>query len=223
MPRIDRMLFVVRVIAAVIFAVSLFVPYQISIISVVIVLLFHSFLLFAIGAGGMYYKSNDVAYYIMAWSILFIGFILYFLKLFGIVPANVFTRHGVSFGGFMQMLLFSAGFAVRIKKINLELFSVKKKIEKRTAFLENIIQKVRGVSQELMKISENQEVIGEKFIKMSQSQTVLTEEMAASYEQLYAASESINASANDQDDERRKVSGNIDALRHSQDEVQETN
>jgi signal transduction histidine kinase len=59
-------------------------------------------------------KQEGSIYYLIAWSILIAGIVIYSLKSFGVLPANFFTEYAVQIGSLLEALLLSVGLAYRI-------------------------------------------------------------------------------------------------------------
>lgn len=56
-------------------------------------------------------------YYLMAWSIFLLGLMLYYLKVFGLVPHNFVTHYGFQIGSFCEFIFLSAALGVRVREL----------------------------------------------------------------------------------------------------------
>jgi len=58
--------------------------------------------------------SRPAGFFLVAWSMLFIGVISYTLSLMGAIPSNAFTTYGIQIGATIEVILLSLGLADRI-------------------------------------------------------------------------------------------------------------
>lgn len=56
-------------------------------------------------------------YYLMAWSVFLLGLVLYYLKVFGLVPHNFVTHYGFQIGSFIEFIFLSAALGVRVREL----------------------------------------------------------------------------------------------------------
>ena len=59
-------------------------------------------------------KQEGSIYYLIAWSILIAGIVIFSLKSFAVLPVNFFTEYAVQIGSLLEALLLSVGLAYRI-------------------------------------------------------------------------------------------------------------
>jgi diguanylate cyclase (GGDEF)-like protein len=59
-------------------------------------------------------KSREVMMFIIAWSTLLIGYLLYSGQKSGLLPINELTEHAIEIGAILEVLLFAVGLAARI-------------------------------------------------------------------------------------------------------------
>ncbi|OZB15073.1 MAG: hypothetical protein B7X58_06980 [Marinobacter sp. 34-60-7] len=73
-------------------------------------------------AGGLclYRRFRPARYFMMAWSALLAGMLLYTLKTFGLVPANFVTEFGIQIGSAFEVILLSIALADRLRHMNLK-------------------------------------------------------------------------------------------------------
>ncbi len=131
-------------------------------------------------------KVSSARYFIIAWSILILGGLVFLLKDFSILPYNTFTNYAVQISTAVEMALLSFGLANRINILK------KEKDESRLAALtvarensriikeQNVIleQKVKARTEELQ---QKNETINNTLndLKQTQSQLVEYEKMAS--------------------------------------------
>jgi len=58
--------------------------------------------------------SRPAGFFLVAWSMLFIGVISYTLSLMGVIPSNAFSMYGIQIGATIEVILLSLGLADRI-------------------------------------------------------------------------------------------------------------
>lgn len=59
-------------------------------------------------------KSREVMLFIIAWTTVLIGFLLYSGQKFGFLPVNILTEHAIEIGAVLEVLLLALGLADRI-------------------------------------------------------------------------------------------------------------
>jgi diguanylate cyclase len=71
-------------------------------------------------AGGLclYRRFRPARYFMVAWSALLAGMLLYTLKTFGLVPANFVTEFGIQIGSAFEVILLSIALADRLRHMN---------------------------------------------------------------------------------------------------------
>lgn len=76
-------------------------------------------LLHIISMGVVAHRKGEQAakYYLLAWSIFLLGLMLYYLKVFGLVPHNFVTHYGFQIGSFIEFVFLSAALGVRVKQL----------------------------------------------------------------------------------------------------------
>lgn len=95
-------------------ALSLFLNYTISIKLATILACLTSLICALIGIQRWWAGWQAAQYYVIAWTVLFIGIISFGLKAAGVVPDNEWTRWSLHIGAVLQMMLFSLALANRI-------------------------------------------------------------------------------------------------------------
>ena len=110
----DRILKGLLAVAVLFTAVSLFADYSITIIAGQLLPL--CMILAVIPAAVICYKKGNRAarFYLIAWTIFFIGVILSAFRVMGIIGHNILTEHGLQIGSGIEMVLLSLALADRI-------------------------------------------------------------------------------------------------------------
>ncbi|PHQ27264.1 hypothetical protein CLH62_06740 [Marinobacter guineae] len=77
---------------------------------------------FVILAGGicLYRRFRPARYFMVAWTALLSGMLLYTLKTFAIVPANFVTEFGIQIGSAFEVILLSIALADRLRHMSLK-------------------------------------------------------------------------------------------------------
>lgn len=112
----------------------------------------------ACGAGYISWRSGfkPARYFLLAWSVFFLGIAAYVLKTFGMVPNIFLTDHGMQIGSTLEMFLLSFALADRIniltnenKRMHREAnILLQQEVEKRTAELEKMTEAAIKSSEE---------------------------------------------------------------------------
>lgn len=78
--------------------------------------------LFILAGGGicLYRNFKPARYFMIAWSALLTGMILYTLKTFGLAPANFITDYAIQIGSAFEVILLSLALADRMRLLMLE-------------------------------------------------------------------------------------------------------
>ncbi|MFD1629545.1 7TM diverse intracellular signaling domain-containing protein [Pseudopedobacter beijingensis] len=110
-------------------------------------------------------------FFLLAWSVFFIGLILYILRNSGILPYNFYTNYTMQIGTTLEVTLLSLALADRI----------------------NILKKEKELSQaEALRISkENEQIIREQNIVLEQKVTERTAELQEANEELHVTLEDL--------------------------------
>ncbi|MDZ4812489.1 MAG: diguanylate cyclase [Pseudomonadota bacterium] len=76
----------------------------------------------AIGSAISAWRSRLQAakYYLLAWTMMLIGIVVYAAVSFGLLPKNIFTEYGILFGSAAEMVLLSFALAFRINELQRE-------------------------------------------------------------------------------------------------------
>jgi len=101
-------------------------------------------------------KSREILLFIIAWSTLLIGFLLYSGQKFGWLPINVLTEHAIELGAVMEVLLLAVGLADRInseRKTRLE--TQKKMLDIQIKANQELDNKVRERTEELEVLNDH--------------------------------------------------------------------
>lgn len=161
--------------------------------------------------------------YLIAWTTLMTGGLVYGLKTLGFLPESMITKYGILVGASFQAMLLSVAMADKINVMTDSLRSLKNRLEQRTEFLLRIFEKAEAMSTKLSEVSTDQAEIVDTFSHVAQNQAAHAEEMAASFEELTSSTDSIDQSMAHLAGEGEKIRDMTRVLNTSQQEVKGTN
>lgn len=130
---------------------------------------------------GIYRKGSRPAYfYLIAWTALFAGVIIYVLKNNAILPQNTFTDMSIIIGAVAEAILLSLGMADRIKTLEKEQREARDKMISTLQVNEDLIKNQNQILEK--KVAERTSEIMEKNVEIEQQ----LEEIAAQRDMLSA-------------------------------------
>ena len=161
-PNLHRFLILIIALGFISSIASFFVPYTIM-IQIVASLGLITALIAVFWTLQEWYqrRSREVMIFIIAWSSVLIGYILYIGQKFGALPVNTFTEHAVEIGAVLEALLLALGLADRInseRKVRIQAQErmleiqhkaneeLENKVHERTKELERINSKLHAAS-----------------------------------------------------------------------------
>lgn len=108
-------------------------------------------------AGGLitlYQGFRPARYFMIAWSALLTGMMLYTLKTFGLLPANFLTEYAIQIGSAFEAILLALAMAARLRLLMLENqkiqeemnLKLEQRVSERTAELEVVNRKLEALS-----------------------------------------------------------------------------
>ena len=126
-----------------------------------------SITLFIVGLIVLKRGYRPARFYMIAWTALLLGLILYVAKSAGLLPINFLTEHGIQIGSVMEMILLSLGLGDSMnnmkrerEKAQMEVILALQENERiRDAINQRLEQKVLERTQEIMKQNQELEVL----------------------------------------------------------------
>lgn len=118
--RLDKAAVALQALAAFGLAASFFVPYGVLILPLALLTVIVTALIMTLGTLGVVKGYAPARYFMTAWGMLLIGVMAYMLKVFGLLPHNVFTQNGFQVGSLMEMVLLSLALASRLRDLRLQ-------------------------------------------------------------------------------------------------------
>jgi methyl-accepting chemotaxis protein len=175
-------------------------------------------------------KSRPARVILIAFILFVAGTVIYSLRSFGILPANLFTNWSLQLFSSISVVFLSLGLADKInflkrdlERTNESLLKNEKKAKERAEFLQGIVETITRTSTELVTVGTELDTIGGKLSKMSLEEAADTQEMASSFEELTSATETITASTMEQMKEADKTQELIVLLQEAQKKLYEGN
>lgn len=104
-------------------------------------------------------RSREILLFIIAWSTVLIGFLLYSGQKFGILPINIVTEHAIEIGAILEVILLALGLADRInseRRIRLE--TQERMLEVQIQANKELDDKVRERTEELELLNDHLQV-----------------------------------------------------------------
>lgn len=133
-----RILLAVGSMAALVCALSLFVPYHLSVRAVTLVGALFAFSAIFAGSIGLLRNFRPARYFMLAWTFFLIGGLLYQFKSFGLLPEMFITNNGIKIGSAFEVILLSIALADRINTLRQEKEqSEKDALERRARMLDS--------------------------------------------------------------------------------------
>ena len=119
-PRLDKLALALQALGALALVASFFAPYALLILPLASVTVLVTVLIMTLGTLGVIKGYRPARFFMTAWGMLLIGVLAYMLKVFGLVPHNVFTQNGFQVGSLMEMVLLSLALASRLRDLRLQ-------------------------------------------------------------------------------------------------------
>lgn len=171
---------------------------------------------------------REARFFLIAFTGVIFGIIMYSMKTYGILPSNFITNWSVQIGSALAVILLSLSLADRINimrrdmsVMNVDLEKSEKISSERASYLEGIVKTAGNISNALIHISIELSELGEKFRKLSQEQAATSEEMSATFEELSASNDTIYQSTVRQREESERSKELTAILKDSQKNIAE--
>ncbi len=117
----------------------------------------------------LYLKGDDNAfYYLLAWTILLFGIVIYATKTLGLVPESFITEYSVQIGSAIEMILLSYALADRFNRLRDENIRVQAeakagletRVEQRTRELQQALIQFEAANDQLASLSQRDPMTG---------------------------------------------------------------
>jgi diguanylate cyclase (GGDEF)-like protein len=152
LPKFDTLLKYTIGLSVLIMVLALFAGYTMAIKVATAGALVVALLVISTGAWSLKNGFRIARYFMLAWTALMLGVILYVLKTFGILPTNIVTEHSMQIGSAVQVVLLSFALADRMRLIKEENARLQREA---TETLERRVQeRTRDLDDTLLGLSE---------------------------------------------------------------------
>ena len=220
-PLFDKLMMVIVVISCMNIFLTIIVDYSIAIKLSAITAIFWSIIL-SIASIICYYKGcRHARFYLIAWSVVIIGSLIYSLRSLGLFPVSAFSEYIHLIGMIALVLFLSIAIADRI---NLELIQSEKvqkeailthknslSIQKNIQIAqEKIAIQLEEKSENLLSISEQLSVNTDAMKDQSFHVSDVTEKMTSGIKMIAAAIEEMSSNVGDISQTTKQISNNID-------------
>ncbi len=138
LPKIDKLVFVFVGLVIIVLSLTFFLPYKVMIKVSSITGVLATTLLFYMGVMSYRKGYKSAIYFLIAWSLFWLGILCSIFKGFGLLPTNFFTTYAIQIGSALEVILLSLGLADRINTLQNELSQ--KTIDEKNQKIENEIR-----------------------------------------------------------------------------------
>ena len=161
MPRFDRILKVGMGASALAMVAAVTTNYGIAMKLGTVVALIQCVLIVSAGLWSLKIGVRQARFYMLAWSSLLLGIVVYTLKTFGILPSNTLTEYGMQLGASAELILLSFALAhrMRILKEDNERIqreaneSLERRVQERTQELDEALLGLSHANEKLKDLS----------------------------------------------------------------------
>ncbi len=113
-------------------------------------------------------QMHAAKYYLLAWTMMLLGIVVYASVSFGLLPKNVYTEYGIMFGSAAEMVLLSFALAYRINELqseNQQLHAdtaerLEARVNERTTELHNALGELQSANRRLREYSQRDGLTG---------------------------------------------------------------
>ena len=149
---------------------TFFLPYALVIKVGTVGALTASLLVFVIGVVSLQRQIKQAKYFIIAWSLLLLGIIVYALKTFGVLPGIFITEYGLQIGSAIEVVLLSFALAHRMRILKEENERIQReatelleqRVQQRTQELDQALWNLSDANEKLKDISHIDGLTGVK-------------------------------------------------------------
>ncbi|WP_375562748.1 7TM diverse intracellular signaling domain-containing protein [Bernardetia sp. OM2101] len=152
LPKIDRMVLFFVALIIIELSLTFFLPYKVMIKVSSVTGIVATTLLFYMGV--MSYKNGykSAIYFLIAWSLFWMGILCSIFKGFGLLSTNFITTYAIQIGSALEVILLSLGLADRINSLKKELSE--KTIAEKNQKIENEIKQRYLIESQNQKLEE---------------------------------------------------------------------
>jgi len=118
--KLDKAAMALQLLAGLGLFASFFAPYAVLILPLALLTVVVTALIITLGTLGLIKGYQPARFFMIAWGMLLAGVMTYMLKVFGLLPHNVFTQNGFQVGSLLEMVLLSLALASRLRDLRLQ-------------------------------------------------------------------------------------------------------
>jgi len=160
-PKLARVLRIAAWALGVITLASPFISYRHAILLETASVFLLAILMIGAGFSAWRHGYRPAYYFLLAWSFMVAGIVVYACVSFGMLPKNFFTEYGIQFGSGIEMVLLSLGLAYRFKllreqNLQLQLEATERleiRVAERTSELNQAMGELRTANRRLHEFS----------------------------------------------------------------------
>ena len=157
--------------------------------------------------------------FLLSWSVMLAGVLIFAGTVPGWLPTNLFTRMAIPVGLVIQVVLLSLGLADRIRELNADLNQERESLEKQKSSLQTVLDEATATANELREVAREQSDLVEQLSEMSSDQAAASEEVSASIEGLTEVTVRIHSSMEGQAKSGEEMQGKVHQLRKAHEAV----
>lgn len=116
-PRLDKIAVALLAVVFVSLCGAMVFPYSFMIVALSIITMLEMPLILAMGVTCLLAGFAPARYFMVAWSALIVGVIVYMLKIFGLLPHTFLTENGFQIGSLIEMVLLSLALGSRVNDL----------------------------------------------------------------------------------------------------------
>ncbi len=161
LPRVDRIFKAFGFLTVVVMLIALFGSYNLSIKLGSAATIFICPMIVGVGAWCMYLGARQARYFMVAWTALLMGTVVYALKTFAILPSTFATEYGMQIGSAFEVILLSFALAHRMRilkedneRIQREATeTLERRVQERTQELDEALMGLSDANSKLMELN----------------------------------------------------------------------
>ncbi len=161
LPRIDRLFKVSALLFVAVMLVALFGSYNFAVKAGSALTILNSVMIVWVGIWCMRLGVRQARYFMVAWSALLLGVLVYALKTFAVLPSTFVTEYGMQIGSAFEVILLSFALAHRMRilkedneRIQREATeSLERRVQERTQELDEALLGLSDANSKLMELN----------------------------------------------------------------------
>ncbi len=202
---------------------SFFIRYFYVILACVIISMGATVIMWTSGIVSFRRGFKPARFYLLAWSGIQVGGLVYGLKTLGLWPSTLFSEYSFQGGAVVFALLLALSLGDLLNVYRQELMQNAERARERSAYLEKAVASVSQISSNILSSSKDLDDLGKNFVEMSGEQAATSRNMLDMYTKLSAENKSIYQATLDQEKEGKGTREAIDRLKAFRDRLNAAN